>query len=318
MTTPQHGIGSGFGHGSSAAEVLDGMDLSGKFCVVTGGYSGIGLETTRALAAAGAAVVVPARRPEAAGESLAGIDGVQVDALDLGDLASVAEFAQRLLDAGRPIDIVINSAGIMACPETRVGDGWEAQFATNHLGHFALVNRLWPLIAPGGGRVVAVSSGGHRRTGIRWDDIQFEHGYDKWQAYGQSKTADVLFAVQLDALGRAAGVRAFAVHPGGILTPLQRHLTAAEMRERGWIDEHGNQIGAGFKSPEQGAATQVWAATSPRLDGMGGVYCEDCDIAEVNDDPSATSGVRSHAIDPAQARRLWDLSARLTGVNAFA
>src|ERR1700733_1528178 len=160
MTTPEHGIGSGFGHGSSAAEVLDGMDLSGKFCVVTGGYSGIGLETTWALAGAGAAVVVPARRPEAARESLAGIDGVQVDALDLGDLASVAEFAQRLLDAGRPIDIVINSAGIMACPETRVGDGWEAQFATNHLGHFALVNRLWPLIAPGGGRGGGGASGG--------------------------------------------------------------------------------------------------------------------------------------------------------------
>jgi NAD(P)-dependent dehydrogenase (short-subunit alcohol dehydrogenase family) len=316
MTTPQHAIGSGFGHDSTAAEVLDGIDLSGKFCLVTGGYSGIGLETTRALAGAGAAVVVPARRPDAARASVAGIDGVQVDDLDLGDLASVAAFAQRLLDAGRPIDIVINSAGIMACPETRVGDGWEAQFATNHLGHFALVNRLWPLIAPAGGRVVAVSSGGHRRSGIRWDDIQFERGYDKWAAYGQSKTADVLFAVQLDALGQAAGVRAFAVHPGGILTPLQRHLTAAEMRERGWIDEHGNAIGAGFKSPEQGAATQVWAATAPRLDGLGGVYGEDCDIAAVNDDPSGTGGVRSYAIDPAQAQRLWDLSAQLTGVNA--
>jgi NAD(P)-dependent dehydrogenase (short-subunit alcohol dehydrogenase family) len=318
MTTPQHAIGSGFGHDSTAAEVLDGIDLSGKFCLVTGGYSGIGLETTRALAGAGATVVVPARRPDAARASVAGIDGVQVDDLDLGDLASVAAFARRLLDAGRPIDIVINSAGIMACPETRVGDGWEAQFATNHLGHFALVNRLWPLIGPAGGRVVAVSSGGHRRSGIRWDDIQFERGYDKWAAYGQSKTADVLFAVQLDALGQAAGVRAFAVHPGGILTPLQRHLTAAEMRERGWIDEHGNPIGAGFKSPEQGAATQVWAATAPRLDGLGGVYGEDCDIAAVNDDPTGTGGVRSYAIDPAQAQRLWDLSAQLTGVNAVA
>jgi NAD(P)-dependent dehydrogenase (short-subunit alcohol dehydrogenase family) len=317
MTTPQHKIGSGFGHDSTAAEVLDGIDLSGRYCVVTGGYSGIGLEATRALARAGAAVVVPARRPAAARESLGGLDGVLVDALDLGDLASVAAFAQRLLDAGRPVDIVINGAGIMACPETRVGDGWEAQFATNHLGHFALVNRLWPLIAPGG-RVVAVSSGGHRRTGIRWDDIQFEHGYDKWLAYGQSKSADVLFAVQLDALGREAGVRAFAVHPGGILTPLQRHLTQDEMQERGWIDEQGRPVGAGFKSPAQGAATQVWAATSPQLAGLGGVYCEDCEIAEVNDDPAATSGVRPHAIDPDQARRLWDLSARLTGVNALA
>jgi NAD(P)-dependent dehydrogenase (short-subunit alcohol dehydrogenase family) len=317
MTTEQHGIGSGFGRGSTAAEVLAGLDLSGKFCVVTGGYSGIGLETTRALAAAGAEVMVPARRPETAKESVGGIGGVQVDALDLGDLASVAAFAQRLLDAGRPVDIVINSAGIMACPETRVGDGWEAQFATNHLGHFALVNRLWPLIAAGGGRVVAVSSAGHRRTGIRWDDIQFERGYDKWLAYGQSKSANVLFAVQLDALGQQAGVRALALHPGGILTPLQRHMTQAEMRERGWIDEDGNPVGAGFKSPEQGAATQTWAATSPQLAGIGGVYCEDCDIAEVNDDPAGTRGVRSHAIDPDQARRLWDLSAQLTGVNAL-
>ena len=128
----------------------------------------------------------------------------------------------------------------------------------------------------------------------------------------------MLFAVQLDALGQEAGVRALAIHPGGILTPLQRHLTTAEMRERGWIDEHGHQIGAGFKTPEQGAATQVWAATSPQLDGMGGVYCEDCDIAEVNDDPAGTRGVRLHAIDPAQAERLWDLSAQLTGVNALA
>jgi NAD(P)-dependent dehydrogenase (short-subunit alcohol dehydrogenase family) len=318
MTTPQRGIGSGFGRRTAASEVLSGIDLSGQLSVVTGGYSGIGLETTRALAAAGAAVVVPARRPEAARAAVAGLDGVRVEESDLGDLASVAKFAQRPLADGRPIDIVINSAGIMACPETRVGDGWEAQFATNHLGHFALVNRLWPLIAEGGGRVVAVSSGGHRRSGIRWDDVQFERGYDKWLAYGQSKTADVLFAVQLDALGQDAGVRALAVHPGGILTPLQRHLTQEEMRERGWIDEHGNQIGTGFKSAEQGAATQVWAATSPQLAGMGGVYCEDCDIAEVNDDPSATRGVRLHAIDPDQARRLWDLSARLTGVDAFA
>ena len=149
MTTPQRGIGSDFGRRTAASEVVSGIDLSGQLSVVTGGYSGIGLETTRALAGAGATVIVPARRPEAAREAVAGIDGVQVEEADLGDLGSVAEFAQRLLDDGRPIDIVINSAGIMACPQTRVGDGWEAQFATNHLGHFALVNRLWPLIAAG-------------------------------------------------------------------------------------------------------------------------------------------------------------------------
>jgi NAD(P)-dependent dehydrogenase (short-subunit alcohol dehydrogenase family) len=317
MTTPQHPIGSGFGADTTASEVLEGIDLSGELAVVTGGYSGIGLETTRALAGAGATVIVPARRPEAAEEAIAGIGGAEVETLDLGDLESVGAFARRMVDAGRPIDIVIDSAGIMACPETRVGDGWEAQFATNHLGHHALVNRLWPLIAQGGGRVVAVASAGHRRCGIRWDDVQFTHGYDKWQAYGQAKTANVLFAVQLDALGQDAGVRAFALHPGGIMTPLQRHLTQEEMRAAGWIDEDGRPINPGFKSPQQGAATQVWAATSPALTGMGGVYCEDCEVAEVNDEESPRTGVRTWAIDPQQARRLWELSAQLTGVDAF-
>src|SRR6185436_19678154 len=158
MATPQHRINSGFGYRSTAAEVLEGLDLTGRLAIVTGGYSGLGLETTRALTGAGADVVVPARRPEHAREVLAGIDRVTVDALDLGDLDSVHAFAQRTLDAGRSIDILLNNAAIMACPETRVGPGWEAQFATNHLGHFALANRLWPLLADGGARVVALTS----------------------------------------------------------------------------------------------------------------------------------------------------------------
>jgi NAD(P)-dependent dehydrogenase (short-subunit alcohol dehydrogenase family) len=318
MTTPQQRIGSGYGAKTTASEVLAGLDLSGRLALVTGGYSGIGLETTRALAGAGANVIVPARRPDAAREALSGVANTRLETLDLGDLDSVAALAQKLLDAGDAIDIVVDSAGIMACPETRLGPGWEAQFATNHLGHYALVNRIWPLIAHGGGRVVAVSSGGHRRSPIRWDDIQFEHGYDKWNAYGQAKTANVLFAVQLDALGQGAGVRSFALHPGGIMTPLQRHLSQEEMRERGWIDEEGTPINPQFKSPEQGAATQTWAATSPQLDGLGGVYCEDCEIAEVNDDPQGTTGVRSYAIAPGEAERLWALSAERTGVDAFA
>ncbi|MCU1681291.1 MAG: oxidoreductase [Amycolatopsis sp.] len=323
MTTPQHKIGSGFGAHSTASEVLAGIDLSGKLAIVTGGYSGLGLETTRALAAAGAHVVVPARRPDTAREALAGIDGVagvEVDTLDLADLESVREFAERFLSTGRTIHLVIDNAAVMACPETRVGPGWEAQFATNHLGHFALINRLWPAIADGGARVVAVSSAAHRRSGIRWDDVQFEHGYDKWQAYGQAKSANALFAVQFDKLGRESGVRAFSLNPGGILTPLQRHLPKQEMVDLGWLDEEGNLISNAFKTPEQGAATQVWAATSPQLDGMGGVYCEDCDIAEplASADATTPSGVRDHAIDPEQAARLWALSADLTGVNAFA
>jgi NAD(P)-dependent dehydrogenase (short-subunit alcohol dehydrogenase family) len=319
MTTTQHKIGSGFGAESTAREVLSGIDLTGRLALVTGGYSGLGLETTRALTEAGAHVVVPARRPDTAKKALEGIDGVEVDELDLADLDSVCGFAERFLATGRGIDIVINSAAVMACPETRVGPGWEAQFATNHLGHYALVNRLWPAIADGGARVVSVSSGGHHNSPIRWDDPHFTHGdYDKWQAYGQAKTANVLFAVHLDALAAEQGVRAFALHPGGILTPLQRHLPKAEMVERGWIDEDGNPLNpAGFKSPEQGAATQVWAATSPRLDGLGGVYLEDCDIAEPAPADGARTGVRDWATDPEQAARLWALSAELTGVDAF-
>ena len=318
MATPQRRIGSGFGAGSTADEVLRGIDLTGKLAIVTGGYSGIGLETTRALTGAGAHVLVPARRRTAAQEALAGIANVEVDELDLADLESVRSFAERFTASGRSIDLVINNAGIMACPETRVGPGWEAQFATNHLGHFALVNRLRPAIARGGARVVAVSSSGHRFSGIHWDDVQFEHGYDKWQAYGQAKTANALFAVQLDALGRDIGVRAFSVHPGAILTQLGRHIPKEEMVAAGWIDEDGNPTYTGLKTPGQGAATQVWAATSPQLEGMGGVYCEDCDIAEPAGDGEPAGGVSAYATDPGQAARLWTLSAELTGVNAFA
>lgn len=319
MSTAQHKIGSGFGANSTADEVLEGIDLTGKLAVVTGGYSGLGLETTRSLTKAGARVVVPARRRAAAEEALAGLAGVEVDELDLGDLESVRGFAERFLASGRTIDFMIDNAGIMACPETRVGPGWEAQFATNHLGHFALVNRLWPAIEPGGARVVSVSSRGHHFSGIRWDDVHWRQGYDKWEAYGQAKTANVLFAVHLDRLAADRGVRAFALHPGGIITPLQRHLPKAEMVERGWIDEQGNVLNPeGFKSPEQGAATQVWAATSPQLDGMCGVYLEDCDIAEPAVDGGERSGVKAWATDPEQAARLWALSAELTGVDAFA
>jgi len=314
MTTPQHKIGSGFGATSTADEVLAGIDLTGRLAIVTGGYSGIGLETTRALAKAGAHVVVPARRAASAREAVAGIPNVEVDELDLGDLDSVRAFADRFLATGRDIDIMIDSAGVMACPETRVGPGWEAQFATNHLGHFALVTRLWPRLVTGGGaRVVSVSSAGHRRSDIRWDDLTFARGYDKWEAYGQAKTANVLFAVELDRRGRDAGVRAFSLHPGGIMTPLQRHLVRAEMVERGWIDEDGTPL-VEFKTPEQGAATQVWAATAPQLAGLGGVFLEDCEIAEVTTADDAP-GVRPYAVDPASAARLWTVSAELTGVD---
>lgn len=324
MTTPQQPIDSGFGMRSEPSDVLAGIDLSGKQVVITGGYSGLGLETTRALAGAGAALVAPARRPDHARQVFSdeGLDGVEVATLDLGDLASVAAFADEQLAGGVPIDIMIDNAAVMACPETRVGDGWESQFATNHLGHFALVNRLWPLIAAdGGGRVVSLSSTGHKLSPIRWDDLHFTTGdYDKWIAYGQAKTANALFAVELDRLGRQAGVRAFSVHPGGIMTPLQRHLPPEEMIAMGWVDADGN-VNEHFKSTTQGASTTLWCATSPQLDGMGGVYCEDGDIAAPFDasDPMARAKfVMDHAVDPDAATRLWSLSVELTGVDAFA
>lgn len=318
MIATQIPIRSVFGSTTTAEEVLEGHDLSRVTAIVTGGHSGLGLETTRALARAGAHVVVAARDLKAARAKTLDIVNTEVEHLDLSDLDSVRGFARSFLESGRHIDILIGSAGIMACPETRVGPGWEAQFATNHCGHYALVNLLWPALK-GGARVVAVSSAGHHLSGIRWDDVQFERGYDKWLAYGQSKTANALFAVHLDRLGQSEGVRAFSLHPGSILTPLQRHLTQDEMVAAGWIDADGKLADPTFKTPQQGAATQVWAATSPQLADLGGVYCEDCEIAALNESESPSLvGVRPYAADPEQAERLWNLSAQLTGIDAFA
>jgi len=322
LSTPQKPIGSRFGKTSTTAEVLAGIDLTGRTALVTGGYSGVGLATARALVGAGARVIVPARRPDSARAALTGLDNVEVGELDLADLDSVGAFADRHLASGRGLDLVIGSAGIMAPPLRRVGRGWESQFAVNHLGYFALINRLWPALVDGqGARVVMLSSRGHRFAGIRWEDPQFESdAYDKWAAYGQAKTANVLFALRLDALGRAAGVRAFSVHPGAIDTNLQRHLPLKEQIAMGWRNEDGApKDPATYKSPEQGAATSVWAATSPQLAGLGGVYLEDCEVAEIATDRfnMATGGVARHAIDENDAARLWNLSAQLTGINAF-
>jgi NAD(P)-dependent dehydrogenase (short-subunit alcohol dehydrogenase family) len=288
----------------TAAQILAGIDLSGRTAVVTGGYSGVGLATTRALRDAGARVVVPARRPEVAERALAGLSGVEVDELDLADLGSVRAFAERFQDRHRALDILIANAGIMACPQTRVGPGWEAQFAVNHLGHYALTNVLWPaLTAAGTARVVSVASGRGADTSIRWADVQFENGYDKWAAYAQSKLANILFARHLDLLGRPHGVRAFSVNPGWIRTPLQRHLAVEEMVAAGWIDAAGVSAPGLFRTAEQGAATQVWAATSADLDEHGGAYCVDCQVTE----GSPTDG--------RDAARLWALSAKLTGFD---
>ncbi|MEM0987189.1 MAG: oxidoreductase [Pseudomonadota bacterium] len=308
-------IGSGFHAKSTAREVVSGTDLTGKRAVVTGGYSGIGLETVRALAEAGATVTVPARRPEIAREALSALPGnVTVAAMDLGDLDSVRSFANDYLSRAPSLDMLINNAGIMANPIARLGPGWESQFGTNHLGHFELARCLAPALkAADGARVIALSSTAHHLTDIHWDDPHFRnHDYDKWQAYGQAKTANSLFAVGLDQAWQGDGVRGFAVHPGGIFTPLQRHLPLEEMVALGWKNADGSipeQVKAIFKTPEQGASTSVWAATSPTLDGKGGVYCEDADIAALATDPDARySGVRAYAVDLEAAQRLWRMS----------
>lgn len=319
MPTPQKPIQSGFGMRTEAHEALGGRDLSGKRAIVTGGYSGLGLETTRALAAAGATVIVPARTPEKARAALAAIANVEQEALDLAEPASIDAFAQRFLASGRKLDILINNAAIMASPLMRDAHGYEAQFATNHLGHFHLTARLWPALqAAPGARVVSLSSIGHRISPPDLEDPSFERTeYNKWVAYGRAKSANALFAIGLDARGREHGVRAFAVHPGGIMTDLQRYMPEEEKRAMGWIDEHG-VVNERFKTPSQGAATSVWCAANAQLDGQGGVYCEDCDIAEpVAADDKGFAGVRPWAVDPALADKLWTLSERMTG-TAFA
>lgn len=315
MTDLQTPLGSGFGTRTTASEVLANVDLTGKRAIVTGGHSGLGLETTKALAAAGTSTIVCARDVEAARAATHGLPNVAVDTLDLADLGSVELFAKRFLASGHRIDLLINNAGIMACPETRVGPGWEAQFATNHLGHFALTNLIWPSLNDGA-RIVCVSSAGHHASPIRWDDIHFNEGYDKIAAYGQSKTANCLFAVHAARLGRKRGIAAFSLHPGKIFTPLQRHMTQQEMIDAGWLDETGRPADPSFKSAEQGAATSVWAATSAQLDGLTGLYCEDCDVAaraETVAEPFV--GVKAYATDEEEAERLWNLSCSLTGIS---
>jgi NAD(P)-dependent dehydrogenase (short-subunit alcohol dehydrogenase family) len=321
IMTPQQPLNSGFGSSTTASEVIAGHDLSGKVAVVTGGYAGIGLETARALALAGARVIVPARDLDRARQALAEVPGALSEEMDLMDPASIDGFAERFFGSGQALHILINNAGIMANPLTRDSRGYESQFSTNHLGHFQLALRLWPALRRAqGARVVAVSSRGHRIAGVNFEDPNFERSaYDPWIAYGQSKTANVLFAVKLDELGQADGIRAFAVHPGAILTNLARHMSREQLRAQGAIDDEGKAVtdpARGMKSVQQGAATSVWCATSSQLDGMGGVYCEDCDVAVVvGEDLKPPHGVKPWAIDPASADRLWSMSEGLTNIH---
>jgi NAD(P)-dependent dehydrogenase (short-subunit alcohol dehydrogenase family) len=322
MTTLQAPIGSGFDAASTAEEVIRGIDLTGKHVVVTGGYSGIGVETVHAFYAAGATVIVPARDMPRAKEALRDMPGVILEPMDLLDPASIDRFAERVLAVTDSLHILVNNAGVMASPLWRDARGYESQFAANHLGHFQLTCRLWPALRrAGAARVIALSSYGHRRAGVDFHDPNFEvRAYDPWVAYGQSKTANALFAVALDSIGRDHGVRAFSVHPGGIVTALIRHMPQALIDASEIIDKSGRPIidpKNNKKTPQQGAATTVWCATSPRLEGMGGVYCADCEIAPAlsSDDATELHGVRPRATDPVAAGRLWQLSEALTGVR---
>ena len=315
--TQQAPLPSGYGMRSTVSDVIAGISLSGKTALVTGGYSGLGLATVKALERAGAQVIVGARRPDAAAADLKGIAGVTIVPLDLSDPVSIDGFAATISTQTGRIDILINNAAIMANALTRDARGYESQFATNHLGHFQMTARLWPLLkaAGAGARVVVLSSIGHRGGGVDFEDINFERRpYQKWLAYAQAKSANALFAVHLDTLGAPHDIRAFAVHPGGIATPLQRHLTMEEQVAMGWYDADGN-VHPGFKSIEQGAATSLWCATSPLLHDKGGLYCEDCDVAAMwVEGMNINTGVRSHAIDAETAARLWTLSESMTGI----
>ena len=309
-------LNSPFAARSTAAEVAAGQDLSGKTVVITGGYSGIGLEAVKALSGAGARLIAPGRSPDKARKALDGLNATVI-ALDLGEPESVAEGARRIAaEAGEAIDMLINNAGIMATPLRRNSLGWESQFATNHLGHFALFAQLKPLLlARPGSRVVALSSLAHRISDVDLDDWNWSGGaYDKWKAYGRSKSANALFALALNDKYEAAGLKAYSVHPGGIMTDLQRDLEDEEMRAMGWIDEDG-ALNPVFKTVEQGASTTVWAATSPLLEDRGGVYCEDCNIAGPAQE-GVFAGHRPHIRDLETAKKLWALSEAVTGLTA--
>lgn len=328
--TKQQLIGTGFTAASTADDVLAGIDLTGKNAVVTGGHRGLGLEMTRALRKAGAHVTVAMRNPD----SFEAMDGVEASQLDLLDPKSIDAFVDRYLATGRPLHIQINNAGIMAGPLHRDARGYESQFATNHLGHFQLTLGVLPALkAAHGARIVNVTSGGHRLSDIRWDDPHFTHDYDPLTAYGQSKTANVLFAVELERRWSQYDIHAFAAHPGIVITtnlgphlpegePRTPWLSTEDLQAMGLADAAGHPIldpSRERKTAAQGASTAVFAATSPLLDGHGGTYLKDNDISPL-DTPTEidfhhTQDVRSdvvpHAVDPESATRLWTLSEEL-------
>lgn len=321
--TTQAPINSKYNFFTTAKDVIDGINLKGKIAIVTGGYSGIGMETAKVLAEAGATVIIPARDIEKAKGAMDNIPNIEIEHLDLMDPMSIDSFAQKFINSQRSLHILINSAGIMAPPLIRDKRGYESQFATNHLGHFQLTARLWPALKNAkSARVISVSSRAQRLGGVNFDDPNFQKTeYDSWKAYAQSKSANSLFAVELDRLGKTHGVRAFSVHPGLIPTTnlgrfsVNGKATVQELKTNTRKDDTNTKSNE-FKTIEQGAATSVWCATNSILDGMGGVYCEDCNIAEaVPYDSLKDNGVRPWAIDKDLAKKLWILSEDLTNVK---
>jgi NAD(P)-dependent dehydrogenase (short-subunit alcohol dehydrogenase family) len=313
-----------FGFESTADEVLEGIDLSGKRVLVTGVSAGLGVETARALVAHGATVVGTARdltkarrAPAEAFPQKSSSPPLDLVEADLASLASVRKAASDLLARAKPFDAIIANAGVMACPQGKTHDGFETQFGTNHLGHFVFVNRLLPLLKPGA-RIVTLSSAGHQLSDVDLDDPNFERTpYQPFAAYGRSKTANILYAVALDSRLKGRGVRATSLHPGGIQTELGRHMTPElmeQMRARLSLSTGNNQAPEfRFKTVPQGAATTVWAAFVASSDAVGGRYCEDCHVCEVNDDTTSRAGVRSYAINPARANDLWRKSEEMVG-----
>ncbi|WP_024869775.1 SDR family NAD(P)-dependent oxidoreductase [Pseudoxanthomonas suwonensis] len=327
MSSPQIPLGSGFSAYSTSLDVIRSRDLVGRLAVVTGGHAGLGLEVARTLASAGARVIVPARDVERARRVVSAVGGgIEVRHMDLTDPASIDAFATDVVQSGLALHLLVNNAGIMALPGLeRDARGVELQFSTNHLGHFQLTKLLWPALARAqGARVVSVSSLGHHLSDIGWGDINFERRtYDGWVAYGQSKTANALFAVELDRRGRDLGIRAFSLHPGGVVTGLARYIPVGELRRAGHIDQLGRPVidpARDMKSVAQGAATILWCAVSEQLDGRGGVFCINADIANVDSgelsaDGRRVYGVAPYAIDESSALRLWELSEDMSGVR---
>ncbi len=315
-------ITSPFGYPSTALEVIAGHDLTGQTALITGASSGLGVETARALLTAGAEVILAVRdtqKGEVVAAELRAATGnpkVHTLELDLGSLASVRAAAEQVLARWPQIKILINNAGVMATPFSHTTDGFEMQFGTNHLGHFLFSRLLLPALrAAAPSRVVSVSSLGHRRSDMHFEDLNYkERPYDKWEAYGQSKTANILFAVAWTQQYGAEGITANALHPGGIATGLQKFLPLEEQRAMGWIDEQGNPNPL-FKTVEQGAATSVWAAVGSELEGQGGLYLEDCNESLPFDPAKPYSGYMPYIRDPESAQRLWQASKQLVGLT---